>query len=119
MKSLFQISILLFFGLIQAQNALYNSGNIRIHPNGNLGFHTNLINDTAFDQNEGLAGFYGDTPIEVQGSISPTFTDVEFMVPNDILLQNSVNVENNVNFVEGNVLTPLANHTIHLNFLDE
>ncbi|UII76713.1 gliding motility-associated C-terminal domain-containing protein [Flagellimonas sp. HMM57] len=119
MKSLLQIAFLLVFGFIQAQNALYNSGNIRIHPNGNLGFHTNLINDTAFDQNQGLAGFYGDTPIEVQGSISPTFTDVEFMVPNDILLQNSVNVENNVNFVEGNVLTPLANQTIHLNFLDQ
>ncbi len=116
MKNLLYISTFLLTGLIQAQTGLYNSGNIRIHPNGNLGFHTNLINDTAFDQNEGLAGFYGDQVIQVSGSISPTFRDVEFLVSNNVFLQNSVNVDNNVNFVDGNVLTPLNDQTIHLNF---
>ncbi len=116
MKNLLSISTFLLTGLIQAQTGLYNSGNIRIHPNGNLGFHTNLINDTTFDQNEGLAGFYGDQVIQVSGSISPTFRDVEFLVSNNVFLQNSVNVDNNVNFVDGNVLTPLNDQTIHLNF---
>ncbi len=102
--------------VVNAQTGLYNSGNIRIHPNGNLGFHINLINDTAFDQNQGLAGFYGDQVIQVSGSISPTFRDVEFLVSNNVFLQNSVNVDNNVNFVDGNVLTPLNDQTIHLNF---
>ncbi|TXN36814.1 gliding motility-associated C-terminal domain-containing protein [Flagellimonas hymeniacidonis] len=116
MKKLLYISLFLFTGFIQAQTALYNSGNIRIHPNGNLGFHTNLVNDTAFDQNEGLAGFYGNQVIQVSGSISPTFRDVEFLVSNNVFLQNSVSVDNNVNFVDGNILTPLNDQTIHLNF---
>ncbi len=117
MRRLFYISILLLLGtVVNAQTGLYNSGDIRIHPNGNLGFHTNLINDTTFDQNEGLAGFYGDQVIQVSGSISPTFRDVEFLVSNNVFLQNSVNVDNNVNFVDGNVLTPLNDQTIHLNF---
>ncbi len=117
MRRLFYISILLLLGtVVNAQTGLYNSGNIRIHPNGNLGFHINLINDTAFDQNQGLAGFYGDQVIQVSGSISPTFRDVEFLVSNNVFLQNSVNVDNNVNFVDGNVLTPLNDQTIHLNF---
>ncbi len=119
MKPLLYISLFLIAGFIQAQNALYNGGNIRIHPNGNLGFHTNLINDTAFDQNDGLAGFYGNATLQVEGSISPIFNDAEFMVTNDIFLRNSVNVQNNVNFVEGNVLSPLNDQTIFLNFTSE
>lgn len=116
MKNLLYISFFLFVGFIQAQTALYNSGNIRIHPNGNLGFHTNLINEVTFDQNQGLAGFYGDNVIQVSGSISPTFNDIEVMASNNVFLQNSVNVLNNVNFVDGDVLSPLNDQTTFLNF---
>ncbi|WP_396590443.1 gliding motility-associated C-terminal domain-containing protein [Allomuricauda sp. R78024] len=116
MKNLLYISFFLFTSFIQAQTALYNSGNIRIHPNGNLGFHTNLINEVTFDQNQGLAGFYGDNVIQVSGSISPTFNDIEVMASNNVFLQNSVNVLNNVNFVDGNVLSPLNDQTTYLNF---
>lgn len=119
MKKLFYIVLTLFAGLIiQAQPALYNSGNIRIHPNGNLGFHTDFINDSAFDQNEGLAGFYGDEAMLVLGNISPTFRDLEFMAPNSVFLRNSINVSNNVNFIDGNVDTPQDNQAIYLNFMD-
>lgn len=117
MKNLTYIIFFLFTGLTQAQNALYNSGNIRIHTNGNLGFHTNFINETTFDQDQGLVGFYGNDIIQVSGSISPTILDAEFMVSNNVFLQNSVNVTNNVNFIEGNVLTPQNDLTINLNFL--
>jgi gliding motility-associated-like protein len=116
MKNLLYISFFLFVGSVQAQTALYNSGSIRIHPNGNLGFHTSLINEVTFDQNQGLAGFYGDNVIQVSGSISPTFHDVEIMASNNIFLQNSVNVLNNVNFVDGDVLSPLNDQTTYLNF---
>ncbi|WP_420602519.1 gliding motility-associated C-terminal domain-containing protein [Flagellimonas sp.] len=116
MQKLIYIPILLLGIVTSAQTALYNSGSIRIHANGNLGFHTNLINDTSFDQNEGLAGFYGNNVIQVTGSISPTFRDVEFMASNDVVLQNSVNVLNNVNFVDGNVLSPFNDQTLYLNF---
>ncbi|PRX53044.1 gliding motility-associated C-terminal domain-containing protein [Flagellimonas meridianipacifica] len=109
--------ILLFYaGIVQAQNALYNSGTLRIHPNGNLGFHADLINEVPFENNQGLAGFYGDIPLQVQGSIAPTFNDVEFLVSNNIFLGNSINVLNNTNFVDGDVLTPLNDQTVFLNF---
>ena len=105
---------------IQAQRGLYNgSGAIRIHAGGNLGFHTNLINDATFDQNQGLAGFYGDAVLQVLGSIPPTFHDAEFMVPGNVVLQNTVNVQNNVNFIDGNVLSPKNDLTIFLNFMDQ
>lgn len=104
--------------IVNAQNGLYNSGNIRIHNNGNIGFHTNLINDSAFDQNQGLAGFYGNNVIQVLGNISPTFNDLEVMVQNNVFLQTSVNVHNNTNFIDGNVLTPQNNEAINLNFTD-
>ncbi|SNZ01889.1 gliding motility-associated C-terminal domain-containing protein [Flagellimonas pacifica] len=119
MKKLFYIPIFIFAGYLNAQTALYNSGNIRIHTNGNIGFHTNLINETAFDQNGGLAGFYGNAPLTVQGSIPPTFNDIEVMVPSDVFLQNSINVINNVNFVDGNVLSPLNDQTTYLNFSND
>ncbi|MGX1930745.1 gliding motility-associated C-terminal domain-containing protein [Flagellimonas sp. 2504JD4-2] len=105
-------------GILQAQPALYNSGNIRIHDNGNIGFHTNLINDSAFDQNQGLVGFYGNTVIQVSGNIAPTFNDAEIMVPSNVFLRTSINVLNNTNFIDGNVLTPQNNQTINLNFVD-
>nr|WP_299339839.1 gliding motility-associated C-terminal domain-containing protein [Allomuricauda sp.] len=112
----FFLNTFLFLGFIQAQTALYNSGNLRIHTEGNLGFHTDLINDVSFEDNQGLAGFYGETPLSVQGSIPPSFNDVEFLVASDLLLQNTINVRNNANFIGGNVLTPKTNRTILLNF---
>lgn len=117
MKKLIYITFLLAIS-VQAQTGLYNSGNIRIHPNGKIGFHTNFINDVAFDQTEGLVGFYGNNVIQVLGSVPASFWDAEFMVPNNIFLQNSLNVSNNTNFVDGNVLTPLNNQAVYLNFLD-
>ncbi|WP_420321815.1 gliding motility-associated C-terminal domain-containing protein [Flagellimonas sp.] len=118
MKKFLFIFFFLIAGLAQAQTALYNSGNIRIHSNGNIGFHADLINDSAFDQNQGLAGFYGNNVIQVRGNITPTFNDVEFMVSNNVFLQTTVNVTNNTNFIDGNVLTPQNNQAINLNFMD-
>ncbi len=118
LKKFLFIFFFLIAGLAQAQTALYNSGNIRIHSNGNIGFHADLINDSAFDQNQGLAGFYGNNVIQVRGNITPTFNDVEFMVSNNVFLQTTVNVTNNTNFIDGNVLTPQNNQAINLNFMD-
>nr|WP_299074716.1 gliding motility-associated C-terminal domain-containing protein [uncultured Allomuricauda sp.] len=117
MRKLLHISIFFFACFTHAQNGLYNSGNIQIHANGNLGFHANFINDTAFDQDEGLVGFYGTTPLAVLGSIPPTLNDTEFMASGGVFLQNSINVSNNVNFVDGDVISPLNDQTTYLNFL--
>ena len=115
MKLYFYI-VFLFSGFVFAQNALYNSGNMRIHPTGNLGFHTNFINEVPFENNQGLAGFYGNLLLRVEGSIPPSFNDLEVLVTNNILLENSVNVLNNTNFIGGDIQTPLNDQNIFLNF---
>lgn len=106
------------YGQLQAQTGLYNSGNIQMHPDSKIGFHTNFINDSAFDQTVGLAGFYGNNTLQVSGSIPPTLWDAEFFVTNDVFLSSTVNVRNNTSFVDGNVLSPKDNPAIYLNFMD-
>jgi gliding motility-associated-like protein len=102
---------------LQAQVGVYHSGNMQVH--GNLGFHTNFINDSAFDQTQGLVGFYGNDVIQVLGNIPPTLWDAEIMLDNNMFLENTVNVQNNFNFIDGNILSPKNNQAIYLNFMDQ
>jgi gliding motility-associated-like protein len=107
----------LFAGLLQAQTALYNTGNLRVHPNGQMGFHTDLINDGIFDENQGLVGFYSEADRSVIGAFAPSFNDVEFATQGATLLGTPMNLTNNANFVLGNVFSPRADPGINLNFL--
>tara|TARA_R110002051_G_scaffold167236_1_gene237984 strand:- start:508 stop:1656 length:1149 start_codon:yes stop_codon:yes gene_type:complete len=117
MKNLFFISILLLSLVAQAQTALYNSGNIRIHDEGQIGFHTNLINDASFDQNVGLAGFYGTNAITISGAFMPIFYDIEFFNDNGVFLNTSMALTNDANFVSGDVITQRLLEDIYLNFI--
>ncbi len=117
MKKNLYIVFLFLVSAVQAQTALRNTGNLRIHQDGQIGFHTDLVNDGSFDENLGLAGFYGDNVRDISGSLPPTFFDVEFMTQNGTLLGTTVNVLNNANFITGNVAPPRAQPTITLNFL--
>jgi len=111
----------LFFVAIwaNAQTALYNSGNIQIHAEGQVGFHIDLINDGSFDENLGLAGFYGDLPLSVSGVFPATFFDLEIANPDNVRLNTTLNTSNNTNFIMGNFFTlrPLAD--TYLNFLND
>ena len=99
-----------------AQTALYNEGNIQIHDGGNLGFHTNLINNSSFSDNLGLVGFYGDQNLQVSGVFAPIFYDVEIVNPQGVLLNTSVSIVNNANFVDGDFQTSRVNSDAFLNF---
>jgi gliding motility-associated-like protein len=115
-KNLYIVGLLVgLYG--QAQTALYNSGNIRIHDQGQLGFHTDLINDAAFDENVGLAGFYGNNQIYVSGAFTPTFFDTEFAAASGVFLETGINSSNNTNFVFGDILTPRNQSDAYYNFL--
>ena len=103
----------------QAQTALYNSGNIRIHQEGQLGFHTNLINNASFDENLGLAGFYGSSLISVDGAFAPVFFDTEIANNLGVQLNTALNVTNNTNFVVGDFITPRNSVDIYYNFLQD
>jgi gliding motility-associated-like protein len=117
LKTLLHIAFLLSVSFAVAQSGLYNAGNLQVF--GNLGFHTNFINDANFDQTQGLVGFYGNSVINVSGSIPPTLWDTEIMVTSDMLLHNTVNVRNNVNFVDGNFDTTTNNRAVYLNFMEQ
>ena len=115
--------ILAFFCLIvssftYAQPALYVSGNIRIHEEGQIGFHTNLINNAAFDENLGLAGFYGTASISISGAFMPIFFDTEIANDNGVNLATSVGVTNNTNFIIGDFLSPRNQTDVYYNFID-
>ncbi len=100
-----------------AQNALYNSGNLQIHPEGQLGLHIDLINDGILDDNLGLAGFYGDLPLTVSGAFVPTFFDLEIANPDHVVLTTGINTLNTTNFILGNFETPRNATDNYLNFM--
>ncbi|MDC6384339.1 gliding motility-associated C-terminal domain-containing protein [Flagellimonas taeanensis] len=121
MKPLHLIAFLLFAHFAVAQSALHHAGNMRVHfggSNSGLGLHTNFTNNAPFEQNEGLVGFYGNSSIQVRGNTIPTFRDVEFMATSEIFLHIPVQVQNNANFIEGNVNTPTDDQTVYLNFME-
>ncbi len=103
--------------MANGQTALYNSGNLRIHQEGQIGFHTNLINDGPFDENVGLAGFYGTDLLTVSGALTPILYDVELLNDSGVFLNTSLAVANNTSFMVGEIITPRTNSAIHYNFL--
>lgn len=119
MKKSLYILILLITCFSWAQTALYNSGNIQIHENGSIGFHTNLINDGIFDENLGLAGFYGSSPVQISGAFAPTFFDAEFANEINTVLATPINLNNNANFVFGNLITPRQLTDVSLHFFQD
>ena len=105
--------------VLQAQTGLYNSGNFRIHDEGNVGFHTNLINESSFDQNQGLAGFYGSSAISVTGAFAPIFYDLEIANDGGVDLITAISTTNNTNFVTGDFRTAKNLPTLGLNFIGD
>ena len=105
--------------VVTAQTGLYNAGNIRIHNEGNLGFHTNLINESSFDQNEGLAGFYGSNAVSVTGAFMPVFYDLEIANQDGVDLITGLSTTNNTNFIIGDFRSSRAMPSIGLNFIGD
>lgn len=102
---------------MSAQEALYNSGTIRIHNTGNMGIHTNFINNSAFDQQNGLVGFYGFGTATISGAFVPEFYELEIFKSNtdNVVLETSINVANNLFFLDGDIETPRTQPLINTN----
>ncbi|MFV0564245.1 MAG: gliding motility-associated C-terminal domain-containing protein [Flavobacteriaceae bacterium] len=113
----FVILNLVFFTSV-AQTALHNYGNLQIHDNGQVGFHTNLINSGMFNQNLGLAGFYHQTePLSVSGTQIPRFFNMETAVNNHLHLQINTEIASELSYIVGDIVTPRENPDISLDFL--
>lgn len=111
------LAVLFFSAYSYAQTALYNTGNLEVHADAQVGLHTHLINDGILDDNLGLVGFYGDQPLTVSGAFAPTFFDLEIANLGNVLLNTGINTVNNVNFISGNFETPRDLTDSYLNFV--
>lgn len=101
-----QIILVLFGQVISAQEAFHNMGNLKIHEDGAIGFHHDLINNGSFDENLGLAGFFNDNNSTISGAFRPIFTDMEVMIAQNLFLTVGVGVEEHLNFIDGTISTP-------------
>lgn len=100
-----------------AQTAFHNFGDIQIHENGQIGFHSHLINDGTFDNNLGLAGFYGDNQLNVSGTSIAEFYNAEIDITDRLNLETTLGVYNNLDFINGKVFTPRNDISVSLDFL--
>ncbi|WP_438710091.1 gliding motility-associated C-terminal domain-containing protein [Aquimarina muelleri] len=103
-----------------AQQAFHNFGDIQIHNQGQIGFHTDLINDGTFNQNVGLTGFYNSIGnLTVSGKNRPIFYDMEIDVAEDLFLEIAVGVTNFQEFINGRVQTPRNRNKVSLDYIND
>jgi len=98
--------VLLFLVGVQAKSqlAIHNFGNLQLHDEGSLGFHSDFINDASFDKNLGLIGFYHDeTHLSISGASSPVFHDFEMAIEKDLYIDITVGIDNSLNFIYDNL----------------
>ncbi len=115
----FTVVLLCYSFRTQAQEAVHNYGNLKIHTNGALGFHHNLINDGFMDENEGLAGFFSSNRIAISGTFEPIFKDLEIMVADNLYLNVGIGLTNHINFIVGDIVTPRNSKEITINYINE
>lgn len=105
---------------VKGQDAVHNYGTIKVHDTGLVGFHIDVINDGAFNQNLGLIGFYSeDNPITLSGTSNPVFYDVEVAVDNGFYVDNTLGILNNLNFISGDIITSRSNPDVNINLQNE
>ncbi|MFK5971971.1 MAG: gliding motility-associated C-terminal domain-containing protein [Flavobacteriaceae bacterium] len=120
MNSRLRLFLLIIHTAVVAQEAVHNFGNLQMHSGVSVGFHMDLINDGSFDQNLGLAGFYGEnTSIKISGAFSPIFYDTEIVVDKGLFLDTSIGVLNNSNLISGDIITPRNHTSVFTNFIND
>lgn len=120
MRQYLLLTALCITSFFDAQEALKNYGNMQIHEGGEIGFHTNLINDGTLNQNLGLAGFYNTVQsLSISGTKTPRFHNFEVAVDDNLLLNINTEISNNLSFISGHVITPRNTPTIALDFVNE
>jgi len=100
-----------------SQSQFHVLGNLHIHTDAQLAFHTDLINNGNFNKNLGKVFFYNSNrSLTISGGNTPVFYDMISHVPQDLELQVSVGVTNFMEFSSGRVLTPRNDRSVYLNF---
>ncbi|NJB36023.1 gliding motility-associated C-terminal domain-containing protein [Croceivirga sp. JEA036] len=96
------IIIILGCSFLHAQETLRNDGGLKVFETGTLGVFHHMENHSD-SKNQGLVGFYGSKAQEISGSLPLHVFDVELMNSRGLFLANAMHIENNLNFVDGNV----------------
>ncbi|WP_064966994.1 gliding motility-associated C-terminal domain-containing protein [Tenacibaculum ovolyticum] len=113
------LAFILFSSYLSAQTAFFNSGNVQLHEGAKIGFHTDVVNNGVLNNYTGFAGFYANTETRIiSGSNRVAFFDVEIDASNHLELQNSLGVRNQLDFINGTVITPRNNPNISLDFIN-
>ena len=116
----FSLVFLLFANITCfSQQSFHNFGNIQIHDMGQIGFHTDVINDGTFDNNLGFTGLYSNDELTISGNNRPVFHDLQINVRNDLNLEVGLGVSNFQEFVNGRVITPRDRKTVSLDYLND
>lgn len=112
---------------INAQTAvttcdIYNQGNLQTHPNSQIGIFGNLTNDGDFNDISGTSevGFYNpNTSLSISGSNTPEIDQLIVDVSNDLVLNVSTRVTNNIMFQDGRIITDRNTPNIALDLVND
>ena len=114
-------------GFDNNQPGFNNQGNMKMHNDSKIGFHMQMKNDGALD-NENIntgerfnsfAGFYHETDyLVVDGTNRPVFGDVDVAVDNNLYLFNSLGITNNFLFLTGKVITDKDDKDVSLDYIN-
>lgn len=119
-RTIIFISMFLIFAFAKAQTALTNYGNLKVHNNGQIGFHIDVINDGDSVENEGFAGFYNqNNPLSFSGLNQMNFENFEVDVEDDLNLFTSIGINEEVFFTNGRINTPRINPDVKFKFLND
>lgn len=113
------IFFILFHTIVFSQTAFHNFGNVQMHTDAEIGFHTHLVNDGTFDENLGFTGFYSSNEIlTVSGANRAIFNNVEVDVINNLELFTAMGVSTDLLFMNGKVITPRNDLDVSLDFIN-
>ena len=113
------VLFILLHSFVYSQTAFHNYGNVQMHTDAEIGFHTHLVNDGTFNDNLGFTGFYSDTEtLTVSGNNRAIFNNVEIGVINNLELYTAMGVRKELLFLDGKVITPREDLTVSLDFIN-
>ena len=119
-NNLLWVTLFLNITLVRAQTAFTNSGDLKIHNNGQIGFHIDVINNGDSVENEGLAGFYNqNNSLNFSGLNQMNFENFEVDVEDDLNLFTSIGVNDEVFFTNGRINTPRIDPLVKFKFLND
>ena len=118
-KYLLFLGVLFFYHpyLSSGQGTFHNFGNVEVHNDGTVGFHSNMVNDGVFAESKGSVGFFNENQSLISGAYSPLFFDLEIAVENNLFIDVPITISNSLHFIYGDIKTPRDNKSVYVQML--